>query len=185
MPGMNLARPSFRFSLRAMFLLIVAAASFLGWRLWDFEKATVTAIERAGGKVYFRCQNPILDGPCIPSRDENLVESCLEIQAALRPKFLPPPSIRDLIWGRSASRIAAVDMPLEKMSPDMVARLCSLRDLKTILVRVDEDFPGDASDGARIGELKAEFPGRLWVTDTSEARLSKWKKIARIKSDKP
>src|SRR5262249_7957885 len=55
---MRFPRPTLRFSLRAILLVVAEMACFLGWGLWDFERPAVAAIKQAGGTVYFQYQNP-------------------------------------------------------------------------------------------------------------------------------
>jgi hypothetical protein len=165
---MKLPLPAFRFNLRAALLVVAAMGCFLGWRLWDFEKSTVAAIERARGKVYFHYQNPRERTRWVSHSNYHTSPYLEDIHIDAGPRRqLPPPTLRDVICGNGVARhVAVVEIPLERLTPELASRLKWLADLKVILVRLQNGsrFEPDSSDGRRIDELREDFGERVHPT---------------------
>jgi hypothetical protein len=165
---MKFLRPSLRFSLRAILLVVAAMACFLGWRLWDFEKATVLAIERDGGTVYFHYQNPTVTNFWLTGLEPPQFIHLDYVQLAASPRTSPPPpTLGEIVRGNYiATHAAAVDLPFEKMTPEMVTRLKSLPDLMAIVVRVNNgvSLDQDSAEATLLDTLRKEFSEKLHPT---------------------
>ncbi len=165
---MKLPRPGLRFSLRAILLVVAAMACFLGWRLWDFESSAVAAIERAGGTVYYHYQNPSISNVLISVAMLPDFEYLDIVQVTASPKAEPPlPTLRELLEGTyTAKHVATVDIPLDKLTPEMVAEVRSLPDLRVVVVRVTGGvmLRRDSPEAKRLEELRESFQGKLHAT---------------------
>jgi hypothetical protein len=153
-----------RFHLRTIFLVMALVGCFLAWRLRDPERPAALAIAQAGGRVHYGFQepSPSFSFISIATLPEYIYFSQIEVQdhGPARP---PPLGLRELFLGNPNRCVSIVELPLERMSPEMIEHLQSLAHLRFIVVDMPKGIISqDSVEARRLAELQEEFGGKLF-----------------------
>ncbi len=157
-----------RFSIRSLLLLAALIAIYLAWRLRNPESQVIAAINDAGGRVVLGCNFEfIYEGTKRkPARPDVFVNS----------NPVPPISLTELVIGdNSERRVQVVELPIEKITPELADMLTTLRNMQFLIVYLPgqpEVFDNygkrliviqtpDANFKHRISELRVIFGNRL------------------------
>jgi hypothetical protein len=157
-----------RFSIRSLLLLAALIATFLGWRLRNPESQVIAAIKDAGGRVVLGCNfGFIYEGTKRkPARPDVFVNS----------NPVPPLTLSQVIFGdNSERRVNVVELPIEKITPELADMLTTLRNMQFLIVYLPgqpEIFDNygkrliviqtpDANFKQRLAELRVRFGNRL------------------------
>lgn len=152
-----------------MLLFVVALSCHLGWSLWNPERTVVAEIERAGGKVYRQYENAsVIDVWLSVARIPDFVYlDTLQVETIRLSERPPLPTAWEVLSGTyRANRVTVVDLPLDRMTPDMVEKLQSLRDLNAVVVRVTGGvmLRKGSPQAQRLEELATTFSGKFHST---------------------
>ena len=155
-----------QFSLRAALLAMTLVAIYLGWRFQTTHEArAAAAIQAAGGKVYFSYQEPSLSFTYISvamlPEYHYFGQIDVPVNGATRPR--PPSLLEHLTGWDDDTTIHTVELPLAALTPEVAARLKSLRHLERIVLNMPAGMLSRDSDEAqRLEALQAEFSNKIF-----------------------
>lgn len=139
-----------RFSIRSLLLLAALIAIFLGWRLRNPESEVIAAVKKAGGRAVFGCNLQFIYEGTRPSSTLVFTDS----------KPVPPMTLYQFAFGNSSERrVHVVEAPIEKITPELAAKISTLRDLKMLIATIPAN--PSTNDLSRVTELKAVFGNRF------------------------
>lgn len=142
-------------------LFAVFVACFLAWRLRNPESHIVASIKEAGGKAIYGYQF------------EHIFEGSMRFRSrpviATNSKPEPSLTLEELVFGDLAShRIQAVELPLERVTPELITKLESLQHLNYLIV-VHSDIP----EMQFVGTTGSKFEATRYPFDFSDPELGK------------
>ena len=150
-------------SLRTLFFAISIVAVFLSWRSWNPDRVAESKITAAGGVVYLQYQQPkVSDPPC--SSDYELIGD-IRVRRAYYDCDVPRRSfsITDfLIGAKREQRIAAVRIPSENVTQEILDLLKNLEYLKFVFLETHGDHRRKSLAGKRYLQLRDALCERLF-----------------------
>ena len=157
-----------RFGLKTLLVFIALFAVYLAWRMYDSEARVVSAIGEAGGKVYYGYQQPVMGSTEFISvaQPPGFVYYSQHDVACFGTQIQPKLSFTEILFGKSKThRIAAVELSIGRITPELETVLHSLTELQYVVIEMPSMMANtESAEVKRLCELRGEFGDKIWPT---------------------